>query len=111
MRGTASTMREAAGWTDDDRGRASDARRDAVRANARRGGRARRETDIDETTRDETTRDDARRRETTRDARLDTVRVTDDSVVSNEAEPGGRGGGGRVARVRAAGRGDDAREI
>jgi hypothetical protein len=67
---------------------------------------------VDETRRDETetrveteTRRDETRREWTR------VWMTDDSVVSNEAEPGGCGGGGRVARVRAAGWGDDAREI
>ena len=37
--------------------------------------------------------------------------MTDDTVISNEAEPGGCGGGGRVARVLAARWGDDAREI
>ena len=37
--------------------------------------------------------------------------MTDDTVVSNEAEPGGCSGGGRVARVLAARWGDDAREI
>ena len=56
MRGTASTTRDSAAWTDDDDGRGSDARRDAVRASARKGGRARRETTSmrrDETRRDE----------------------------------------------------------